>query len=74
VWYISLEQTSISANTAIYNSNSIFVFVFSIFLLKERVTALKIVAVTVCLGGVVVITIYGSNQDVHSLSLSLPIL
>jgi len=63
IWYVSLDLTSISANTAIYNSNSIFVFIFSIFLLKEKVTALKIVAVIVCIGGVVLITIYGSDQD-----------
>ena len=39
--------------TAVFNSNCVFVYLFSIFLLRERVTVLKVLAVLVASGGVV---------------------
>lgn len=44
-WYISLPQTSVSANTAIYNSSSALVFLMSVWLLRERPSLLKILSV-----------------------------
>lgn len=60
-WYLSLPQTSVSGNTAIYNSSPIFVFIFSIFVLKEHPTLLKIGSVLFCSGGVVMVSLFGSG-------------
>jgi drug/metabolite transporter (DMT)-like permease len=55
-WYLSLPATLVSANNAIYQSASAFVFVFSIFVLSEAVTLPKIVALLVCLAGVALVS------------------
>lgn len=62
-WYLSLSRTFVSVNTAIYNSSCVFVFVFSVAVLKEKVSLLKIVAVVCCLGGVVMLCVDGLSSD-----------
>eukprot|EP00040_Diaphanoeca_grandis_P004270 m.27840 g.27840 ORF g.27840 m.27840 type:complete len:395 (-) comp15820_c0_seq1:115-1299(-) len=52
-WYISFESTSAGGNSAVYQSAPIFVFLFSVPILKEKVTILKVVSVCICVGGVV---------------------
>lgn len=64
-WYLSLHITIPSANNAIYQSASAFVFLFSVFFTKESVTALKILAVGFSVGGVVLVTVFhdkGTNK------------
>jgi len=62
-WYLSLPLTRVSANTGIYNSASVFVYLFSIFLLKERVAVIKVASVIICIGGVVLMGIIQSRTD-----------
>jgi len=62
-WYLSLPLTSVSANTAIYQSSCIFIYILSIFMLKEKVTLGKVLSVLVCVSGVVVVTLYSSQGD-----------
>jgi multidrug transporter EmrE-like cation transporter len=65
-WYLSLSRTFVSVNTAIYNSSCVFVFVFSVAVLKEKVSVLKIVAVVCCLGGVTMLCVDGiTNSSGH---------
>jgi drug/metabolite transporter (DMT)-like permease len=54
-WFVSLPRTAVSNNLAVENSQSIFVFLFSVLLLHERIRPLHVVAVLVCGGGVLVI-------------------
>eukprot|EP00727_Mastigamoeba_balamuthi_P001857 m51a1_g11669 hypothetical protein (297) ;mRNA; r:7564-8586 len=54
-WYLSLPRTSVSVNTAIYNSSPAFVFIFSIFLIRDRVTVCKVLALVASIAGVVVV-------------------
>lgn len=54
-YYASLRMTSVSVNTVIYNTMCVYVFILSVFLLKERVTWYKVLSVILCMGGVVVI-------------------
>lgn len=61
-WYLSLPITSVSANTSIYNSASIFVFILSIFILKEKITILKSASVFVCVAGVIMVSVFGSQK------------
>jgi hypothetical protein len=52
IWYVSLPLTSVAANTTIYQSASVFVYLLSIPLLNEPVTTKNAVAVVVSLLGV----------------------
>ena len=54
-WYISLPLTLVSANNAIYQSSSAFVFVFAVVWHNEMFTWRKLCAVAVSVGGVVLI-------------------
>jgi solute carrier family 35 protein F5 len=59
---------SIPANTAIYQAACVWVFLFSIFLLRERVTVIKIVAVVVSVVGVVLVAVFSTSGSCHSSS------
>eukprot|EP01088_Endostelium_zonatum_P019277 TRINITY_DN6584_c0_g1_i1.p1 TRINITY_DN6584_c0_g1~~TRINITY_DN6584_c0_g1_i1.p1 ORF type:complete len:421 (-),score=66.98 TRINITY_DN6584_c0_g1_i1:68-1330(-) len=75
-WYLSLQYTIVSINTAIYNSACAFVFLFSIvFLSQKRVQFSKTllfkgVSVLICLGGIVFIMIaslvFEKDSNSHS--------
>ena len=41
-WYLSLPLTSVAGNSAVYQSAPVFVFLFSVPLLGESVTVLKV--------------------------------
>jgi solute carrier family 35 protein F5 len=56
-WYLSLESTSVAANTAIYMSLPAFIFVLSVPVLRERPTVLKVLAVFVQVGGVCIVAV-----------------
>jgi len=62
-WYLSLQHTTISLNTTIYNANVAVVFVLSVFLLKEHVSLPKIIAVLFCGGGVVLEAFAPTSSD-----------
>lgn len=67
-WYRSLPLTAVAANNSIYQSASVFVFIFSVILIKEKVTLQKIAAVVVSVAGVACISTAPSNShssDVH---------
>jgi len=62
MWYASLSRTSVAVNTSIYQCNSVFVYIFSICLFKESITALKVLSVLICLGGVFMISFGDSGS------------
>eukprot|EP00915_Cephaloidophora_sp_WS-2016_P007082 GHVH01009604.1.p1 GENE.GHVH01009604.1~~GHVH01009604.1.p1 ORF type:complete len:563 (-),score=87.05 GHVH01009604.1:79-1767(-) len=62
-WYISLPRTKLAANTCIYQSSLAFVYIFSVFILKERRTWYKTVSVIICIAGVAVVA-YGTDEPV----------
>ncbi|XP_062504649.1 uncharacterized protein LOC134181393 [Corticium candelabrum] len=68
-WYLSLSRTSVSGNTAVYQSQSAFVFLLSVIFLKEKVTVLKVISVVLSLAGVLLIALFPgpshSNRDMH---------
>lgn len=55
-WYLSLPETLVSANNAIYQSAAAAVFVLSVVVLGEAVTVAKLAALVTCVGGVVVVS------------------
>lgn len=50
-WITSLSYTSISSSVLFTNLQVIFVFIFSIFILKEKLNPLVIVGIIIALGG-----------------------
>jgi drug/metabolite transporter (DMT)-like permease len=53
---------------SIYQSSSAFVFILSVVMLRESVTATKVIAVVICLAGVITICFApstGSASSVH---------
>eukprot|EP00918_Siedleckia_nematoides_P083049 GHVU01182038.1.p1 GENE.GHVU01182038.1~~GHVU01182038.1.p1 ORF type:complete len:437 (+),score=12.78 GHVU01182038.1:61-1371(+) len=63
LWYLSLPGTSMSANTAIYQSMSAFVYLFSIRFLKETITYTKTASVCVSILGVFLVSFGGSRDN-----------
>lgn len=61
---------SISANTAIYQSASIAVFIISVPLLREKVSLLKIISVILTVGGVAVVSVFTSDVGHHNTNTS----
>ncbi|XP_065844597.1 uncharacterized protein [Oscarella lobularis] len=61
-WYLSLTRTSVSGNTAIYQSSSAVVFIMSVPLLKEKVTIPKVLAVAICITGVCLVAFFPGNK------------
>jgi drug/metabolite transporter (DMT)-like permease len=51
-WYVSLPRTLVSANNAIYQSQCVFVYIFSILLLGDKLRLAKSVALGLCVTGV----------------------
>mmetsp|Transcript_32632 Transcript_32632/g.50664 ORF Transcript_32632/g.50664 Transcript_32632/m.50664 type:complete len:413 (-) Transcript_32632:89-1327(-) len=62
-WYLSIVHTSVTGNTVIYDSAFIFIFIFSIFLLRERISLLKILSVIVSFLGLVFVVWSGSQSE-----------
>jgi len=55
-WIESLSRTTVATNTGIYNSSSVFVFIFSVIFLGEKVTILKVFSVIFSISGIVVLS------------------
>lgn len=52
VWYLSVNLTSMSNLTAIYNTGCFFAYLFSIIMLHDRIIPAKVGAVLLCMLGV----------------------
>ena len=61
-FYLSITHTSVTANTAIFDSSFVFVFLFSIVLLRERISLLKIVSVVISFVGLLTVAWFGSQS------------
>ena len=55
LWYVSLRQTRVSANNAIYQSQCVFVYIVSLFILGERFDIKKASVLSICVFGVVLV-------------------
>ncbi len=62
-WYLSLPLTQVGANTTVYQSASVFVFIFSIFLLNEAATMRKVLSVAISVLGVALIASTSGSSD-----------
>uniref|UniRef100_A0A0G4HQQ2 EamA domain-containing protein n=1 Tax=Chromera velia CCMP2878 TaxID=1169474 RepID=A0A0G4HQQ2_9ALVE len=63
IWYISLSMTSISGNTAVFQSAPAFVYLFSVIFLGEKFSPVKTAGVIVSQVGVLMVTLYGTTDE-----------
>jgi len=63
LYYFCLSKTSVSSTIILGNTSSVFVFIFSLFILKEKFNAIKMVAMLFCAGGVVLIAFSDDNSS-----------
>jgi solute carrier family 35 protein F5 len=62
----ALEFSSTTVDTAIYQSNSVFVYIFSILILGEDFSWIKIIAVVFSVGGVFLISIAETSDELST--------
>lgn len=73
IWYLSVNLTSMSNLTAIYNTGCFFAYLFSILMLHDRLVAAKVGAVFLCMLGVLAMALWpqevpdsGDSIDDHA--------
>jgi len=67
-WALSLSRTTVSANVIVYNSQCVFVFVLGVFFLHSPASALHVLSVVLCMGGVCVVSLFSQSGSHHSKS------
>ena len=50
-------MTNIASSMSLEQSTTVFVFILSVLILKEKVSALKVIAIALCITGVIYIAI-----------------
>ncbi|XP_074268729.1 putative transporter C405.03c [Silene latifolia] len=70
---LSLKYTSVTSNTILSTSSSLFTFMLSLAFLGEKFTWLKLVGVLLCMGGTVIVSLGDSETGLSAIS-SNPVL
>eukprot|EP01084_Bolivina_argentea_P082352 149096_1 len=73
IWYLSLSRTVAAINNTIFQSNCVFVLIFSYVLLRERLTTKKMFAALIAISGVALIS-FSSPSSASSASSLLGII
>lgn len=60
----SLQSTSVTSNTILSSASALFTYLFSIFLLSERFTAMKLGCILALIGGTAAVTLADSKSSV----------
>jgi drug/metabolite transporter (DMT)-like permease len=63
IWYLSVNLTTMSNLTAIYNTGCFFAYLFSILMLHDRIIAAKVGAVMLCLAGVLAMACWPTDNN-----------
>ena len=71
LYFKGIAATGVSISTVIYQSSTVFVFLFSLLFLKEEVTPYSVVSVLFCLGGVVVVALDNWKSETISETLGI---
>ncbi|RKO83657.1 hypothetical protein BDK51DRAFT_24805, partial [Blyttiomyces helicus] len=71
-WYLSVSRIPMGDLTAIYNSSCFFTYIFSVLVLREALSAKKLLAVLMSVGGIAVISLLSHPNDVDPLTDSSP--
>jgi len=57
LWYLSLKHTLVAANSAIYQSCCVFVYIFSMIFLNEKLDIYRVLAMVVMIGGMLLVVL-----------------
>ncbi|KAI7895988.1 uncharacterized protein EV154DRAFT_476714, partial [Mucor mucedo] len=63
IWYLSVNLTTMSNLTAIYNTGCFFAYLFSIIMLHDRIVGAKVGAVLLCMLGVLAMACWPQGTD-----------
>ncbi|KAK9733908.1 hypothetical protein RND81_04G100200 [Saponaria officinalis] len=70
---LSLKYTSVTSNTILSTSSSLFTFLLSLATLGEKFTWLKLIGVLLCMGGTVIVSLGDSEAGLNAIN-SNPVL
>lgn len=74
LWYITVNLISTASLTAVYNTACFWAYLFSILLLGERIVTRKVLAIVLCIFGVLVMALWSSeNTDNRHNPLGIPL-
>ncbi|KAI8575084.1 hypothetical protein K450DRAFT_263411 [Umbelopsis ramanniana AG] len=62
LWYITVNLISMANLTAVYNTACFWAYLFSILLLGERIVTQKVLAVILCVFGVLIMALWSSED------------
>ena len=63
LYFKGLEETGVSLTAILYQSSTVFVFLFSLVFLKEAVHPFKVMAVCFCVGGVMMVAVDNWSEE-----------
>ncbi|KAL0459307.1 UNVERIFIED_CONTAM: putative vacuolar membrane protein [Sesamum latifolium] len=70
---LSLKYTSVTSNTILSSSSSLFTFLVALVFLGEKFTWLKLISVLLCMGGTIIVSL-GDSKAGSSLVASSPVI
>ncbi|KAH8555605.1 hypothetical protein BGW37DRAFT_477879 [Umbelopsis sp. PMI_123] len=74
LWYITVNLISMASLTAVYNTGCFWAYLFSILLLSERIVTRKVIAVVLCVFGVLIMGLWsGDDTDNRHDPLGIPL-
>lgn len=65
---LSLKYTTVTSNTILSTSSSLFTFFMSLFFLGETFTWVKLVSVLLCMGGTIIVSLGDSESGVSAIA------
>lgn len=65
---LSLKYTSVTSNTILSSTSSLFTFLVSLAFLGENFTWMKLISVLLCMGGTVIVSLADSNVGVNAIA------
>lgn len=65
---LSLKYTSVTSNTILSSTSSLFTFLVSLAFLGERFTWIKLISVLLCMGGTVIVGLADSESGVNAIA------
>lgn len=64
---LSLEYTTVTSNTILSSTSSLFTFLVSVAFLGEEFTWVKLISVLLCMGGTIIVSLADSNSPANAI-------
>lgn len=66
---LSLKYTTVTSNTVLSSTSSLFTFLVSLAFLGETFTWIKLISVILCMGGTVIVSLADTNSGVNAIAM-----